>query len=460
MRRTLLFAMSCVLLLGLLAACGTSGGSTATGSGAASASAGSSTGASTAASAGNSAPSSSATSGSTGTSGNKVRLRLTTWAGVDESKELQAILDRINKQSTTFEIVHEPQPQEYYTKLQTTIAGGQAADLVWLSQEYIPGYAERGALLDVSDCLAKSTQPAAKLDDYFPSVLQTAQFGGKTYGLPWISQPVVLYYNEKLFQDAGVAPPNENWTWDDFKSAAQKLTKADKGIYGTAFNDWPPIQMFMWQAGADDISEDRKQIPIDTPQATQAAQFYGDIIYNPTYAASENVIKEQGFGELAKNGKVAMFFGGAADDLDYAQTKNPQFVNLKAALVPKGPQNRTTFAYTASTVVSAKTANPQMACDALVALTEGIHHWKIVAPRKSLANKDTIVASVPQKAASADVIVKATQDMRAFRVVPQQSELDTAFFEKFKDPLFHKQKTAKELAGPVRKELEAILQGP
>ncbi len=392
--------------------------------------------------------------------GNKVRLRLATWAGVDEARELQEILDRINSESTTFEIIHEPQPADYYTKLQTTIAGGQGADLMWLSQEYIPGYAERGALLDLSECLANSDKPAANLDDYFPDVLQTARFNDGVYGLPWIAQPVIMYYNPALFQEAGVAEPTEDWTWDDFKAAAEQITDPERGIYGTAFNDWPPIQMFIWQAGGEVISEDRTQSPIDTPEAIAGTQFYKDIIFNPQYAAPENVIQEQGFAELAKNGKVAMFFGGAADDLDYAHTKDPQFAELKAALVPKGPQSRATFAWTASTVVNAATANPEVACDALIELTEGIHHWKIVAPRRSLANKETIVASVPEKEASADVIVAAAQDMRSFRVVPQQSEWDTAFWELFKDPLYHNKGTAEELARQARPELEAILQGP
>ncbi|HEY1342268.1 MAG TPA: extracellular solute-binding protein, partial [Bryobacteraceae bacterium] len=127
--------------------------------------------------------------------------------------------------ATTFEIVSEPSPGgEYYTKLQTTLAGGTAADLFWLSQEYVAGYADRGALLDISDRLAADSSPAAKLDDYYPAVLQTAQYQGKTYGLPWISQPVVLYYNPDLFSAAGVNPPDDTWTWDTFKDAATKLT--------------------------------------------------------------------------------------------------------------------------------------------------------------------------------------------------------------------------------------------
>jgi multiple sugar transport system substrate-binding protein len=404
----------------------------------------------------NSAPTSAAPTG------NKQVVRLSTWAGIEEAKELQAIIERLNGQSTTYQIVHEPQPADYYVKLQTNLAGGTAADLLWLSQEYIVPYADKGVLLDVTDRLQADTNPAAKLDDYFPSILQTAQYNGRTYGLPWIAQPVVLYYNPKLFADAGVEIPTDAWTWDDFKAAAAKLTRdtnADGAVdvYGTAFNDWPPIQMFIWQAGGDVINEAATKTTINTPEALQGIAFYSDIIYNPLYAVPQNVIQEQGFGELAKNGKVAMFFGGAADDLDTAHAKDPKFADMKVALVPNGPKNRATFAWTASTVINKASAHPDVAYEAMVALTDAIQHWKIVAPRKSLANAQAIVASVPQKQAAAEVIIKALADARSLRIVPKQTQWDTAFWEKFKDPLYRKQGSAKDLAESALPDLDAAL---
>ena len=394
--------------------------------------------------------------------GPKVKIRLATWTGVEEAKELQAVIDKVNAQATSYEIVHEPQPADYYTKIQTNLAGGTAADLLWLSQENITGYADKGVLLDISDYLKNDVRPAAKLDDYFSNILQTAQYQNKTYGLPWIAQPVVLFYNPKLFADAGVQPPTDAWTWDDFKAAAEKLTKDTNGDgkpdqFGTAFNSWPPIQMFIWQAGGEVMSEDKTKSPIDSPEALAGAQFYKDIIYNAKYAASQEVIKEQGFGELAKNGKVAMFFGGAGDDLDYAHSKDARFAEMKVSLAPKGPKSRATFAWTASTVINAATKNPQAAYDALVDLTEGIQHWKIVAPRKSLANAETIVASVPLKKDSAAIIIQAMPDARSFRIVPRQSEWDTAFWERFQDPLFQGKGTAADLAKSARTELEVTL---
>lgn len=385
------------------------------------------------------------------------KVRLSTWAGVDEAKELQAVVDKVNQAATAFEIVSEPNPAEYYTRLQTTISGGNSADLFWLSQEFVAGYAERGALLDITDRLAGDQSPAAKLDDYYPSVLQTARYQDKTWGLPWISQPVILYYNPDLFSAAGVTPPDDTWTWDTFKQAAAQLTNPSAGVYGTSFKDWPPIQMFIWQAGGDVISEDLSSCPIDSAEAIQGAQFYADIIYNVEYAPVKATIDEQGFGEMVKAGKVAMFFGGAADDLDYAHKKDPANAVMKVALVPQGPKNRQTFSYVASTAISAKTGNADAAYQALVALTDGIHHWKIVAPRQSLANVDTIVASVPDKAESAATILKALPDMRALRIIPQQQEWDTVFFEEFKDPLYNHEGTAEELAGDARASLEDLL---
>lgn len=387
----------------------------------------------------------------------KAKVRLATWAGVEEAAELQAVVDKVNQAATTFEIVSEPNPADYYPKLQTTVAGGTAADLFWLSQEYVAGFADKGALLDLTDRLAEDDKPAAKLDDYFEPILQTAQYDGKTYGLPWISQPVMLYYNPDLFAKAGVGEPDESWTWDIFKENAAKLTDAANGVYGTAFNSWPPLHMFVWQAGGDVISEDLSSCPIDSPEAIQAADFYASIIYNEEFAPSEATLADQGFGEMAKAGKVAMFYGGAGDDLDYAHKKDPKNAVMKVALVPQGPANRTTFAWTGSTVINGGTENADAAYEALVALTEGIHHWKIVAPRKSLANTDTIVASVPDKAESAEVIAQALPDMRSFHIIPQQQEWDTTFNDEFLDPLFHGDGTAEELAPEARPSLEELL---
>ena len=54
-------------------------------------------------------------------SGEKVTITLATWAGAEESNELQAVIDKVNAEATDFEIVHQANPADYYTKLQTIV---------------------------------------------------------------------------------------------------------------------------------------------------------------------------------------------------------------------------------------------------------------------------------------------------------------------------------------------------
>ncbi len=394
----------------------------------------------------------------TAPTGDKVTLRLTTWAGADEAAEFQAIIDKINADNDAFQIVHEPAPDDYYTKVQTGLAGGTAADLMWLSQEYIAGFASQGALLDITDKLASDTEhPAADLSDYFPDVLQTAQYQDRVYGLPWIAQPVVLYFNRGLFDAAGLDYPTMDWTWDDLTKASETLTldtdgDGTKDQWGFSMNGWPPPQMFVWQAGGEAIAADLTASPIDSPEAIKGWDFYASLIYDDVHTPPESVISEQGFGEMFKAGKIAMFMGGAADDLDRVEG-----LDVGAVAVPAGPANRTTFAWTASTVISAQTKYPDLAYQALVQLTEGIHHWKIVAPRKSLATAEVITASEPRKAANAQAIADSVQYMRSYINLPRQQEWDSVFWSDFMDPLIHHQGTAADLAPQVRPSLEDLL---
>ena len=158
-------------------------------------------------------------------SSGKVQIKLATWAGVDEANELQVILDKLNAASDTYEIVQESSPAEYWTKLQTTVAGGTAADLIWMDQEHLPDFATKGALLDITDMVAASDSPAAKLDDYFPASLERYTVDGKMYGLPWVAMPVMLYVNLDALEAAGYSADQVNdWTWQDFQDACVKMT--------------------------------------------------------------------------------------------------------------------------------------------------------------------------------------------------------------------------------------------
>lgn len=82
---------------------------------------------------------------------------------------------------------------------------------------------------------------------YGSDVANLETFGGKVYTLPYATNVRGLLYNKTMFEKAGVALPNDNWTWQDLEKAALKLTSGSGSnkVYGilpnyddNAGDDW------------------------------------------------------------------------------------------------------------------------------------------------------------------------------------------------------------------------------
>ena len=95
----------------------------------------------------------SASSDNSGDKGSKTILTLATWANEREAKEVDELLDKLNNAQDEYEIQQQVIPSDYYTKIQTQIAGQQAPDLMWLAQEYVPVYAKNQPSLSLDDML-------------------------------------------------------------------------------------------------------------------------------------------------------------------------------------------------------------------------------------------------------------------------------------------------------------------
>lgn len=395
-----------------------------------------------------------------------VQITISTWAGVDEAAEFQALLDEMNANNTEFQVTHVPIPADYYTVVKTQLAApGTGADMYWMDQNNMALKSE-GVFLGLNECLAGAeAQTAGDLADYYPGILSVNEYEGDVYGLPWIAQPVVLFYNKGLFDAAGVEYPQAGWTWDDFTDKAQALTLDADGDgttdqWGFSNNSWPPPYIFAWQAGGELINADFTEVPIDSPEFVKGFEFYLSTAYNPEMSPSVEIIAEQGFGEMFKAGKIAMFMGGAADDLDRVEG-----LDVAVIPVPANPDtgDNTTFAWNASTVINAGSAlgqsNPDVLCDALVQVTEVIQGWKIVSPRISQGTVEHLVAAEPRKEASAEAIIEASTNMRALPIFGNYAEFDAAFWGEFWGPLINKETdlSVAELAAEVRPDLEDTL---
>lgn len=382
----------------------------------------------------------------------KVTIRITTWAGVEEAAELQEIIDEVNASQDAIEIIHEPKPSDYYTVLQTALAGNEAADLMWLDYGHLT-WAYDDVLLDISEYLAADDRPTANPEDYFPGVWESGLVEGGTWGLPWIAQPLVLYYNQDIYDEMGVDYPNPDWTWDDFKAAAMALTNEDH--YGfTMVEFWPPPFLWVYSFGGELVSEDLTEAPIDSPEVIDAINFYASMIWNEEMCPSQETVAEEGFEAMMRAGRVAMFIGGAADDYERSTEGT-----VGVSMLPQGPSGEnTTTAWVAYTAINADTEYPDEAYEAMVLLTEGIQHWK-PSPRVSHATVEHLVDSIPYKADSAEDIVAALPYMRSeYRIFPGVGDFMWGTWRNdFVAPVVHGEDTAEALAPDARILLEDIL---
>jgi multiple sugar transport system substrate-binding protein len=106
-------------------------------------------------------------------------------------------------------------------------------------------------------------------------MIEQLSSGGKVYALPFNAEPNVIYYNKKLFKEAGVAEPTLGWTTDDFLAAAKATTK--NGVYGFALGQGiTPLATLLAAEGKTYVTKSGKA-QLDNPDLHDAFQFMVDL---------------------------------------------------------------------------------------------------------------------------------------------------------------------------------------
>lgn len=198
----------------------------------------------------------------------------------------------------------------YDAKLLTLIAGGIAPDVIHVTQANFPLYAAKGLLVDVRE-LAKDDRSFDE-SDYFGPVLDGMRRGEKLYGLPSDFSTILLFYNKRMFDAAGVSYPDSSWTWQTFLAAARKLTVDEDGdgapdqfafVTQNAYNRWPA---WVWMNGGDLFSADETDCLMDSRQSIEGFEFYVELATKWNVAPAVGQSTGQSPEELFMGERVAM----------------------------------------------------------------------------------------------------------------------------------------------------------
>jgi multiple sugar transport system substrate-binding protein len=219
--------------------------------------------------------------------GVKTVLRVGTGDSGEGLTPHQTIIQQFEANNPDVQVQLEPVGSgDYYARILTQIAAGDPPDLLQIGDDAVPMFVDKGAFVPLDDFIASADFP---LDTsiYLPGVMDPGKWNGKQYLLPKDFSPLAVYYNKRLFDEAGLAYPEDGWTCEQFLETAQKLTKTDDagktvqwgiqlpGPWTTGFEYW--VSTF----GGKLISEDGQEFVgyMDSPAVQEAVQFYADL-YN------------------------------------------------------------------------------------------------------------------------------------------------------------------------------------
>ncbi|GAA1727139.1 ABC transporter substrate-binding protein [Brachybacterium phenoliresistens] len=142
----------------------------------------------------------------------------------------------------------------YWDKLATQTAGGQGPDVFRMSMSYFQEYADRGALLDLSDFIGD----ALDISSLDADVAASGDVGGGTFGIGQSSITHATFRNTRLAEEHGIALPAA-WSWDDFAEFCRSLAgAAGEGVYGStdASGSFQIFEVWARQHGIDQFTEE------------------------------------------------------------------------------------------------------------------------------------------------------------------------------------------------------------
>ncbi len=167
----------------------------------------------------------------------------------------------------------------YWTKLTTQAASGQAPCVIGLQGQRAPQFGK--LLVPLDDYMSKAGIKAA---DFVPSITKGLQVDGKQVALPYDVGPFMMFYNVDAFKAAGLKAPAIGWTMEEFLADAKALTKPPKYGFFAGSDIGALMPWTLSQTGKAAVNDSGK-LMLDTPEWKQAGQWYADLITKEHVAA-------------------------------------------------------------------------------------------------------------------------------------------------------------------------------
>ncbi|AGJ54585.1 extracellular solute-binding protein [Streptomyces sp. NPDC053741] len=208
-------------------------------------------------------------------------------------------------------------------------AGSGAPDVIRSEVAWTPEFADLGYLAPLDGTAALKDD-----SDFLKQAAASTKYKGKTYAVPQVIDSMGIFYNKKMFADAGVEPPAKI---ADLKTVAEKIKKktGKTGLYLRGDDSYYFLS-FLYGEGGDLVDADAKTVTVDNAAGVKAFGVVKDLVDSGT-AKTDATDGWENMMQSFKNGDVAMMINGpwaVADTLTGKEFTDK--ANLGISTVPAG----------------------------------------------------------------------------------------------------------------------------
>ena len=334
-------------------------------------------------------------------------VRITGYGGQDPAIVNRLINEVIGETLSAegITVQYEPVEGDYNAGLFNSLSAGTAGDIFYIPAETAPGILATGTVLPLNDVV--DTEP------FIDSLLEPFTQDGQIYGIAKDFNTLAVFYNEDLFDEAGVEYPNENDTWETFAEKLRGVNDLGDDVQGACFvADLARMAPFAFGEGWQTLS-DEGTTNLQDEAFVSAFNWYTGLIQEGVTVLPSDLGQDWGGGCFG-TGNTGVAIEGAWI-LGYLRDTAPN-LQYGATFLPAGPSGEAgNYTYTVAYGINANSPNQEAAVTVLEALTsEAAQQWVLenglaIPSREALGDNPYFQEDSPEAQANRVVFEGATR---------------------------------------------------
>lgn len=256
---------------------------------------------------------------------NHQRTTITFWHGMtgEHKTDLDSLIQDFNHSQNDYKVVgvSEGNFTDVQKKIMVAAKSKTLPTIAQTAYTNVPNYVHGDLLTSFNPYIGKQD-----LKDIYPVFLESSQYQGKYYAMPFSKSTRVLFYNTKLLRQNHISIPK---TWEDVQKAGQQVK--DKGLTGLALDQSyiTELDSLTSQAGSKLItSQPKKDFHVD--KASKAANIIWEMLQNQTATTAGT----EGYGSSQFFKGHTLFYSGSSAAISILEKTTPKDMEWQTTTLP------------------------------------------------------------------------------------------------------------------------------